>query len=131
MQQIYLRRNVLSSRHPAEMEQGEDKPSPLTYKSFNHFHRYRTVDMLIAAYETHNLTTPTTLEAIDACQSLVFIICFRNAPEVVLPCSLLFGPAYGLPLQQVVGHEVAMLVAGRTIEIDGLLRKQADKDACQ
>ena len=93
------------------------------------FHCYRVVDVLIAADETYYFSSPAAFEAIDACQGVMFIICRGDAPKVVLCCALLFGPAYGLPLQQVVGHKVTVLVAGRAIEVGTLPGEQGYEDA--
>src|SRR5205807_8433620 len=84
--------------------------------------------MLIAADETHYFPAPAAFEAIDACQRVIFIISRSDAPEVVPGCALLFGPAYGLPLQQVVGHEVTVLVARSTKEVDALPGEQGYED---
>src|SRR5579885_3781794 len=92
-----------------------------------HFHCQWMIHTFIAAEEAHNAPTPAALEAIDAGHSLFFRVAFRNAPEIVAACTVLPGLANGLPLQQVVGHYLPLLVARSAIEIDGLPGEQSHK----
>src|SRR5437660_1395484 len=89
-------------------------------KSLCHLHRKRVIGVLIAANETDYFTTPATFEAVYSRHSFFLTLCFRDTPEIVLARALTFGPADGLPLQQVIGHQVAVFITRRTVEVDSL-----------
>src|SRR5579885_1530078 len=89
------------------------------------------VGTLVVADERDDPTAPAAFEAIDAGHCLVGLIGGGNAPEIVCTCPGLSGPAHRLPLQELVGHQVAPRVAGGSVQIDRLASQQADKNAGQ
>src|SRR6266478_1582869 len=97
-------------------------------KSLCQTHCYSTIGMLVAPNEAHHFSPPATLETVDAGHSFILIVRFRNTPEVVLSCALLPGPAYSLPLQEIVRHQMTVLIIGCTIQIDTLFRHESNKN---
>src|SRR5690242_3054445 len=77
------------------------------------------IGKLVASHKTHDLTAPARLEAVDARHLLVFRVGCGNAPEIVLARALLPRPADRLPLQGIIGHKLALLIARRSVEIAG------------
>ena len=61
----------------------------------------------------------------------MLVVGLWNAPEVIGRRALAPGPADGLPLQQVVGHQVAVFITRGPIEVDRLLRHAAYEDTGQ
>src|SRR6266581_6304274 len=94
-------------------------------------HSQRMIDIFIVAKETHNPASPSTFKAVDTGHSLVLVISFRDTPEVIGCRTFTFGPADGLPVQEIVGHHLTLFIARCTVEVDSLLRHQSNKDACQ
>src|SRR6266487_5704269 len=106
--------------------------SPQTLHKFTgYLHEERVIDGFIAAYKLYHTTAPSAFEAIDARHSLVLGSSRGDAPEIVGVRAPLFRPAHGLPLQEIVGHQLALLVARRAIQVDSLVCKQANEDAGQ
>src|SRR5579859_2492516 len=88
-------------------------------------------NVLVIAREACDSPAPAAFEAIHTRHCSVCIVSFRDAPEIVAGCAAGFGLANGFPLQQVIGHEITMLVARGTIEINGLARHASHEDAGQ
>src|SRR5712691_3077472 len=74
-------------------------------------HHQGTVDTLQSPNETYDLASPPSFEAVNTCHCLIIVICLRNTPKIVLRRTPPFGPAYRFPLQQIVRHQVALLIA--------------------
>ncbi len=91
----------------------------------------RRIDIIKRANIRDDLSTPATLEARQASLWMGRIIRISDSPEIVERGALCFGPAHRLPLQQVIGHQVASLVARCPVEVDTLLAYQRDKSPGQ
>src|SRR5438309_7528980 len=63
------------------------------------------------------IATKAAFEDIHAPQLLSFLQDIGNAAEIVVPAAMSFGPLHAVPLQEVIGHQVALLIRRCTIHI--------------
>src|SRR2546421_12729206 len=65
----------------------------------------------------HGIATKAAFEDIHAPQFLSFLQDIRNAAKIVVPAAMSFSPLHAVPLQEVIGHQVALLIRRCTIHI--------------
>src|SRR5258708_19321792 len=65
----------------------------------------------------YGIATKAAFEDIHAPQFLSFLQDIGNATEIVVPAAMSFGPLHAVPLQEVIGHQVALLIRRCTIHI--------------
>src|SRR5258706_3517368 len=65
----------------------------------------------------HGIATKATFEDIHAPQFLSFLQDIGNAAKIVVPAAMSFSPLHAVPLQEVIGHQVALLIRRCTIHI--------------
>jgi len=66
--------------------------------------------VIVSANVTHKLSAKAFLEPVNPPQRIVLAQHVGSTPQVVDSAALAFSPAHGLPLQEVIGHQVAVLL---------------------
>src|SRR5215469_10895513 len=93
-------------------------------------HQQRAVGYFLSTDKLYDASTPAILKAVYTSHCFVGVVCVGATPKVVEMCSLLFGPTDGFPLEEVVGHELALFVAGGSVKVGRLSGEEGDEDAC-
>src|SRR5437763_16328901 len=78
------------------------------------------VEAFVVASKAYHSSAPATFETIDTGHRFMLVVGLWNAPEVIGRRALAPGPADRIPLQQVVGHQVAVFITRGPIEVDRL-----------
>src|SRR5690606_28029229 len=79
------------------------------------------INLVILPDKLRKLPAESLFEPVQTIQGIVFIQVPGNPAEIIKSTSLLFGPADHFPLDQVVGHHIAVFVAGGSIQVPSLV----------
>src|SRR5579864_938550 len=89
------------------------------------------VDEVVCLKGADGVAAEAALEGVDAPEFALLVTFILSeivgdATEVVVPAVMGFRPLHACPLQEVVGHEVALFVGGRAVHVPAPLTQAED-----